>query len=192
VRVPDAESATVLAALDMGAEGVLIPRVSDPAAAALVAQSARYRQGTRGFSNSHRAAGYGRRDLQEYLREADEHTLVIAQIEDRAALARLQELMALRDIDGFFIGRADLMVSLGVASLEAPEVVHAVQAVAAAARAASRPLGLFLPTADPTELARYGALGASLFVIGSDQSLMKEAARQLARAFHAEEDFHGR
>lgn len=190
VRIPDITPGTVLAMLDMGAEGVLIPHITDAAVAAKVARSARYQDGMRGFSNSHRAADYGRPDLAQYLREADARALVIAQIEDRAALGDLDVLMSAPGIDGFLIGRADLMVSLGAVSLDAPEVVHAVGCIAAAARAAKRPLGLFLPAADPAELARYSVLGTSLFVIGSDQSLMKQSARQIVRIFRAEETSH--
>src|SRR5262245_51034085 len=51
VRVPDHSPAHVLAALDDGATGVLVPHVTTREAALAVAASARYRGGNRGFSN---------------------------------------------------------------------------------------------------------------------------------------------
>lgn len=192
VRTASAAPEAILGALDMGAEGVIVPHVADGALAARVAASARYRGGSRGFSNSHRAGGYGRLDPARCMQEADERTLVIAQLEDAGALERLDELMAVQGVDGFLIGRADLMLSLGAASLEAPEVVQAVKRIAAAARAGGRPLGVFLATAEREGIARFARLGARFFIIGSDQSLLGTAAREVARSFHGEGSAHAR
>lgn len=188
VRVPDV--AAVLAALDVGAEGVLVPHVADADRAARVVAAGRYRGGSRGFSSSHRAGSYGCADPVQYLREADERTVLIAQIEDREALECVEGLMAVPGIDGFFIGRADLMVSMGAAGPHAPEVEQAVARIAAAARRAGQRFGLFVPAFVPEEIARFAGLGASLFVIGSDQSLMRAAASAVARSFHIEGTDH--
>ena len=59
VRVSDAGH--LLAALDDGATGVLIPHVDSPQRAAEVVSLCRYRGGSRGFSNTTRAGGYGGR-----------------------------------------------------------------------------------------------------------------------------------
>ena len=185
VRVPDAAPHALLAALDMGANGVVVPHVRTAAIATEVAASARYRGGSRGLSYAQRASDYGDLELAAYLTAADSSTLLIGQIEDASALAHLEAICAVSGIDGFLIGRADLMLSMGAASLEAPPVVAAVERICAAARAAQRPFGVFLPTLQSADVARFTALGASLFLIGSDQSLLKTAARTLAQTFHS-------
>src|SRR4051812_6738437 len=57
VRVSD--TGHLLAALDDGATGVLVPHVDSPQRAAEVVALCRYRGGSRGFSNTTRAGGYG-------------------------------------------------------------------------------------------------------------------------------------
>lgn len=185
VRIPDSTAGSVAAALDLGADGVLVPHIADVAVARCVAQACRYRGGTRGFSTSARSGDYGRADVAQYLDEADERTLVIAQIEDVAALNRLDELLTVPGIDGFFIGRADLAVSMGAVGVRACEVQWAVDQIAAAARARRRPLAIFLAEARPQDIARFAEAGATLFVIGSDQSLLKEAATAVMTTFHS-------
>jgi 2-keto-3-deoxy-L-rhamnonate aldolase RhmA len=61
VRVSD--TGHLLAALDDGATGVLVPHVDSPQRAAEVVALCRYRGGRRGFSNTTRAGGYGGRGI---------------------------------------------------------------------------------------------------------------------------------
>ncbi len=183
VRVPDADPATILSVLDMGAAGIVVPHVMSQQTARQVAEAARYKGGTRGFSNSHRAGDYGRSDLQAYMEEADANTIVIGQIEDRQAVDAIDEILAVDGIDCLFLGRADLMVSLGATSLDDARVNEAVERVCKAARAKSRRLGMFLPNG--SQVPHFAAQGVNLFVIGTDQSLLKGAVATLVKTIQS-------
>jgi 2-keto-3-deoxy-L-rhamnonate aldolase RhmA len=174
VRVAEANAAAILSVLDCGAAGVLVPHVASAGLAAEAAAAARYRGGRRGYSGSHRAAGYGAGGLAGYLDRADAETTVIAMIEDKAALDAIDAICAVEGIDALFIGRGDLTVALGAASNTAPAVQQAVEHVAAAARRAGKPVCVMVNAA--AEAAPFAALGASAFIVASDQGFLRRAA----------------
>ena len=181
VRVPNTRADTLLDVLDLGATGVLAPHVRSATEAAHVLSACRYRGGTRGFSNSSRAGDYGALSMGDLVARADAEVAVLCQIEDRDAVEHVDEIAALDGIDCLFLGRADLTLSYGAASLSDPVVDAAVERVCAAGRAAGRALGVFL--ADLRDLARYESLGVTLFLIGSDQSMLRAQGTALTTQF---------
>lgn len=181
VRLPDTRAETVLNTLDLGATGVLAPHMRNAAEVLQLQAACRYRDGARGYSNSPRAGGYGQRGMAELVEASDRDAAVLCQIEDREAVERIDEIAALDGIDCLFIGRADLAVSYAVFDTTSPVVDTAVQRICAAGRAHGRPVGVFLP--DLRELARHEALGVTLFVIGSDQSMLRAHGLSLAAQF---------
>ncbi|NWG23429.1 MAG: aldolase, partial [Pseudorhodoplanes sp.] len=68
VRVAEPTPAKLLAVLDDGATGVLVPHVSSPAKARDIVAACRYRGGRRGFSNSPRAGGYGALGIWDHVK----------------------------------------------------------------------------------------------------------------------------
>lgn len=183
VRVADASPAPILAALDDGAAGVLIPHVASPGAARAAVAACRYRDGRRGFSNSTRAGRYGGVPMWPHVDAQDASAAVIAMIEDPEALDSIDAILAVEGLDAVFIGRADLTVALGAASPEAPEVRAAVAGVIDAARKAGKPVCLMVGGVE--EARSFATLGASAFLIGSDQGLMRQAATKLHGDFTA-------
>lgn len=181
VRVPNTRADTLLDALDLGATGVLAPHVRSVADATQVLAACRYRDGARGFSNSARAGDYGAMTMPELVQQADAATAVLCQIEDRDAVDAVADIAALDGLDCLFIGRADLTISYGATRLTDAAVVAAVERVCAAGRAAGRAVGIFLPDLD--DLAAYEALGVTLFLIGSDQAMLRAQSTALATQF---------
>ncbi|MCW2238791.1 HpcH/HpaI aldolase family protein [Azospirillum canadense] len=181
IRVAEPSPAQLLAALDDGAAGVLVPHVSSAEAARAAVAACRYRGGRRGFSNSPRAGRYGGLAMWPHVDAQDASVAVIAMIEDPEALDVVDAILATDGLDAIFIGRADLTVALGAASPDAPEVRSAVDRILAAARAADKPVCLMVASAE--EARSYTALGASAFMIGSDQGLMRQAATKHHKDF---------
>src|SRR6478752_6865765 len=165
VRVSSATS--ILSVLDCGATGVLVPHVASAARAREVAATCRYQGGRRGYSGSPRHAGYGATGMWKTVEAADAATTVITQIEDPEALD---------EIDALFIGRGDLAVALGAKSSDAPEVRGAVERIGKAARAAGKPVCVFV--GGQAEASWLRDQGATAFVVASDQSFMRKAAAQ--------------
>lgn len=183
VRVPDTRAATLLQVLDMGAEGVLVPHVKNAAQAADIVACTRYARGVRGFSNSARAGGYGAVPMREHIARQDDTVSVICQIEDEEALPHLDAIAAVDGVDCLFVGRADLSVSLRTFDLDDPAVARATRAALAAAGGAGKSGGLFL--GDAASVPEWRAAGASFFVIGSDQSMMRAGWRHAAQGVRA-------
>lgn len=177
VRVPDHAGPWIQQALDMGAEGVVVPHVSSVAIAEAVVSAARFANGGRGFSNSPRAGGYGTAAMSDHLRGEDERVSVIVQIEDRAGVDAADGIVAVRGVDAVFIGPADLAVAYGASGTSDPKVEEIVDQVAGAAIRQGLHWGRFAPSRSAEDRARGG-----FRIIGSDQSALRDSWRHLADA----------
>lgn len=179
VRSAGLDAAAIWPALDLGCIGVMAPHVTDAASSQAVIKAVKYDHGARGFSPSGRAGSYGTTDPAEYRKSMDRETVIMAQIEDRSALGNLSEIAAIPEIDVLFVGPADLSLSLGC-GIGSPELEHAIDDVISAARAAGKAAGLFVGA--PGQISGWAAKGISVFVAGSDQSLLLAGARALRAA----------
>ena len=176
-RVPDMAPSTLLWALDIGSAALIVPHVDTAAEAAELVRGARFRGGARGFSNSARYAGYGGLALAE-ASQAGDRTALFCQIESGAAVAEAAAIAATPGVAGLVVGRADLALSLSETRLDAAPVMEATRRTVAAAREAGREAvvvvgGVF-------DLPVFLEMGATMAVVGSDQSLLKVAAREAA------------
>jgi len=174
IRVPKAAPDWILPALDGGAAGIMAPHVSSAEDAAEVASLLRYENGTRGFSPSPRAGDFGGRTIAEHLERAPQETVLICQIEDQSGVDAAADIAATDGVDALFIGPVDLAVALGCGAATDERVVDCCRKVidAARGRAAS---GLFV--AEPATANGWYERGATLFVSGSDQAMLRAGAR---------------
>lgn len=177
VRPPSGAPESILAALDCGADGVIVPHIRSAAEAEAAVRACHYVAGGRGFAGSSRAARYTTRGMVTH-RAAARGVTVVAQIEDAEAIDAIPEIAAVEGIDALFVGRADLTVSYGAESPDDPRVVAAVEKVCATAVAAGRTVGMFLGRLE--DVGRWRARGASLFILQSDQEFMLAGAARLA------------
>ncbi|HEX7292135.1 MAG TPA: aldolase/citrate lyase family protein [Conexibacter sp.] len=131
VRVSGLARGEVLRALDAGADGVVVPQVENAAAAAQAVALAHYPpRGARGLATSTRAGRHCMTDVREHVRRARERTLVIAQVEDVAAVPHAAAIAAEPGIDGVFLGPTDLSMSLGhPGELSHPRVAATIDSV---------------------------------------------------------------
>lgn len=165
--------------LDLGLNGVMVPHVMDAADAHAVCDAVRFSRGKRGLSPSPRAGSYSGMNIPTYREHSDAHSVVMVQIEDASALDHLDDIAAIADVDMLFIGPADLAQSMGV-SYPSPELDAAILRVIEAGQRAGTAVGLFV--GNPAQIADWHARGVTLFVCGSDQSMLRGAATQLAAA----------
>lgn len=176
VRPQATTSERILDALDLGADGVLLPHIRSAGGAREAVRACFYGPGGRGYAGSTRAAGYTGKGMARTLADGRE-VIVVAQIEDVEALAEIDMIAAVEGIDALFIGRADLTVALGADSPDDPVVVDAVREICRAGRDAGRRVGMFL--ARPGDVTQWRAEGASLFLLSSDQEFLLKGAAAL-------------
>ncbi len=182
VRVPDGRPATILQALDIGADGLVVPHVDSPDEAVAVVRYARFAGGDRGFSNSARFGRYGTTTVDQAVAIGD-RARIICQIESAAAVAAADEIAAVEGVAGLLIGRADLALSMGLRSLDAEAVRQGARTALGAARRHGKLAGMAL--GDAAEVAPWLEAGANLFVVGHDQGLLRKAAAATVAAARA-------
>ncbi len=127
VRLPIGETWMIKQYLDGGAQSLLIPMVESGAEAETLVKATRYPPaGTRGVGAAlARASKFS--DIPDYLTTADEQICLLVQVESCAGLAALDDILA-TDVDGVFIGPADLGADMGfLGQTDAPEVQTAVK-----------------------------------------------------------------
>ncbi len=175
IRVPAPEPVWIGKALDIGAAGIIVPRIDSAADAARAVACAKYPpRGSRGLGLG-RAHGYGA-SSEEYLRRANDDTVVVVQVETRAAVEDIEAIAAVAGIDAVLIGPNDLAASLGhLGRLDAQEVIAAIDRVAAVCGRAGIAMGFFGATAEALE--PYAERGFPLLVLGVDSLFLLESAR---------------
>lgn len=181
VRIGDPSDANILSVLDCGASGILVPHVDSARKARDIVAACRYRGGHRGFANTTRAGRYGEATFPEHMAAQDAQVTCIAMIEDLAALDDIDAIAAVEGIDAFFIGRGDLTAALGAPSMTSPETHRVVAPIMAAARKAGMPIIMLSP--DRADAMAMATLGATAFMVSSDQGMLKQAARQALSDF---------
>ena len=181
IRVPNTESSSILNALDIGADGVVLPHILNAEHAREVVKKCFYGPEGRGYAGSTRFAGYTTKKLPENLKSNANQTCVIAQIEDMEAVNNIDEICQVEGIDCIFIGRMDLTVALEQTNASHPDVMAAVEKVVDATNKYNKNCGMFV--GDLTELPRWIAMGVSLFLLGSDHNFMLSGAAQLKQTF---------
>jgi staphyloferrin B biosynthesis citrate synthase len=182
VRVADSTASALGSPLDCDASGLLIPHVTSAAMAREVTQACRFRSGRRGYSGSTRSAGFGSRTLRDNITTADNTTCLIAQIEDPMALDAIEDITEVDDLDGVFIGRADLAVAMRATSADTPEIRDAVIRITTAARRSGIAAVAF--ASSWPEVDWLTKAGVTSFVFDSDQGFLRKRAVEVASAFH--------
>ena len=180
VRPQSGERIRIGRALDIGARGIMVPRLDSAEQAREAVSFLRYPPaGIRGVATRVRGAGLG------VVPHADVHRLNqrvvgIIQIESVGGLRDADAIAAIDGVDVLFVGPADLSHSLGIpGQFQHPDYVAALDRVVAACRAHGKAPGILVY--DPAVARRHLELGFTFVGIGSDGAYVAEgAARSLA------------
>ena len=182
VRVPSAERLRVGRTLDLGAEGLMIPRLETVAEVAETLTWMRFPPaGIRGVALMTRGGGYGAAG-HDGLAAVNERVLGIFQVESLAAVDAVDELAALDGVDVLFVGPSDLSHSMGLPGrFDEPAFRAALDRVIAACRGHGKAAGILLRDASAVAGAR--AQGFAFIGVGADSSFLAGGAREaLAQA----------
>jgi 2-keto-3-deoxy-L-rhamnonate aldolase RhmA len=168
VRLTATDYATVMRPLEAGAGGVMAAMVRSAREAEQVLTWAKFQpRGYRGVNGTGVDGGYGTYPGAEYFRKANAETVVGAQIEHKDAVAEVDKIAALADLDFLFVGPADLSQSMGLTGQwEHPEMWKAVERVAKAA-AANNIAWAILPL-NAAHARRCVELGCRILSLGID------------------------
>ncbi len=171
VRVPELRAQAISAALDAGADGVLVPHVRDAAEAAAAVAACRFPpHGARSLHGAVPAARYGARP--DYPAAADAASACIVMCEDAESLADIDAIAGVAGVDAVFVGCYDLSASLGhLGQPEHPEVLEAVARVVAATGASGVATGVM--SARPEAAHGWFDAGCRFVVAGVDTAMFR-------------------
>jgi 4-hydroxy-2-oxoheptanedioate aldolase len=166
----------VLQFMDLGLMGVMMPSVTDADDVKRLVEAVKYPPlGRRGIAPV-RANDYllGPMPQEEYLRFANEQTLVLPQIETMEAVKNLGSLVQVEGVDGFIVGPRDLSLSMGFQDGPGhPEVRDMVDALFHAVRGAGLVVGTTAATGeDARSLVERGAT----IILASIHGLLRNGA----------------
>lgn len=114
VRVCENSETVLLRTLDVGAHGVHIPQINSVEQAQNAIKYVKYfPQGQRGVS-FHRAGGFGIHNINDYMTQENDETLVIFHCENVLALEHIDEIAATEGLDVIIFGPFDMSQSMGI------------------------------------------------------------------------------
>ncbi len=177
IRVPQNNEAEFKKVLDIGADGVIAPRVNTAEAAQQIVRWCKYpADGIRGVGLG-RAHGYGL-DFAETMETANQETVVVVQAEDIEAVENIESIVQVEGIDAVFIGPYDLSASMNkMGQLDDTEVMDAIARVTRVCQQNKIPLGYFGVSADSVK--PYAEQGYNLICAGVDAGFVTQGAIQI-------------
>ncbi len=180
VRIPSNQRKDIVKLMDMGADSLLLPMTNCAEDIRQVVKYAQYSPlGERGISTMRAHTLYNPPSLLDYMRDANARTSVYAQIETAEGVERIDEILAVNGVAGFFLGPNDLSDSYGcLGNKAAPQVLSAIEKTAQSAKRAGKRCGII--TENESYLRKAKEAGMTMFSKGSELSLLARGLRRTA------------
>ena len=188
IRVRENTEKQILQALEMGAEGIVVPFVQSADDVTRAARAMRYApEGVRGTCTASRSSRYGtlRPAFADHARKANDDTVLVALIEEMKGIAAIEEIVNCDPgVDVVLVGRSDLSASVGcIGQANHPDVLEATKRMIRAANGSARHVQAGIVLGGPDETARWIGEGCRFITYGTDSDLLLHAAMQARRAF---------
>ncbi len=179
-RVNWNESGQIMKILDAGCYGIICPMVSNRKEAENFVKACLYPpKGYRSFGPV-RGLIYGGEDYAKY---ANDEILKLAMIETKEALEKLDEILDTPNLDGIYIGPADLSLAVGEEpGFDQPDESLAYKEILRILKSAKK-RGLFtgIHNGSVEYAKKMISLGFNLVTVGSDQRFMSSGAKETVK-----------
>jgi len=131
VRVPALEEHFLSRPLDLGACALMIPHIQTRDQVQRVIQATKFRPlGERGLAPLRAHTGFAKVNVPQFIKEANENTMIVIMIEDDDAIHRIEELISVEGVDVAFMGTTDLSYNLGIpGEVRHPEMLKRIERV---------------------------------------------------------------
>ncbi len=132
-RVRRRDNGSYFRALEIGADGIMLPHCNSPEDAADCVRQVKFPpRGNRSIDGIEPHSRFAWVATEDYIRQANEQSFVVVQIEEPPAVERVEEIAAVEGVDLLFVGPGDLGVRYGDRPDPAAAVEEAVRRVAEA------------------------------------------------------------
>lgn len=185
VRVPANFAHIILRFLDMGAQGIVVPHVSNFEDAHKAVAAAKYpplgERGSNYGTGRNNEYGAGTSTVDEYYRRSNEETILFALIESQAGVDNIDAIVGTDGIDATWLGPSDMALSMGLP--EQSVVDAALDRVVNATVTAGKLAAATHPSpADISKLEHFQSIGANILAVNMLALLKERASEWLAYA----------
>ncbi len=177
VRIPEPRREVILKCMEMGAKGLLMPNTETAEQARTLVSCAKYApEGNRGVALMREHTSFRKpENVTSYMKQANDQTLLMVQIESAAGLENLNEILDVEGIDVAFVGPADLSQSLGImGQMEHPDFVNALETIIRTADGKGKTSGIHVM--DTKAVKHWQSRGMRCNMFSSDVNLIMQAA----------------
>ena len=176
VRLAHGADWAIKQVLDAGAQTLLIPMVESADQARDLVRATRYPpEGIRGSGAAlARASQFSA--IPDYIATANDRICLLVQVETRAGIAALDDILAVEGVDGVFIGPSDLAADMGhQGDAEAAPVRDTIRDALGRIAASDKAAGIL--ALDHATAQSYRDWGAQFLAVGIDVVMLAQAAR---------------
>ncbi len=183
VRIRKESYASYFRPLEDGAAGIMVPHCFEKQDVDFAVMNAKYPPiGFRGIDGVGADCDYGLASYDDYLKNANDETFVVVQIEDKEAVDNLDEICAVKGVDIIFVGPGDLSKSFEVmGQANHTKIKEAIEKVAVIAKKYGKAWGL--PVSSKEDAKKYIDMGARFINIGSDRAVLVNGMKQLIESY---------
>ena len=176
VRLAQRSTSLAKRALDIGADGVVIPWVETVEQVEQSVRDCRYPpEGQRGIGGE-RATVWGQ-CFAQHTAEANDHVLVVPLIESVAAIPNVAAMCQVDGVEMFFFGPADFSATAGYrGQWEGPGVAEQILELKETINSAGKHCGLM--TTSPDDLVKRRDQGFRMLGLGADSGLLLRSLHQ--------------
>jgi 2-keto-3-deoxy-L-rhamnonate aldolase RhmA len=150
VRVPSKEYHHIARAMDMGAEGLMLPMVNNAAEVRHILNSMKYHpEGGRGVALQVAHDRYAPGHIADKFTSANQRSTFFCQIETAEGVDNADEIAAIDGVDCLWVGHFDLSVSLGIpGEFDNKKFKDAIARTHAATKKHGKSLGRLVPNVE--------------------------------------------
>jgi 2-keto-3-deoxy-L-rhamnonate aldolase RhmA len=177
IRVPHLETFFISRVLDAGAEGIMVPMTSTRQQAEEIVRFSKYTPlGQRGFGTQTGQTDYKPLKASEFMKEANENTLIVAQIETREAIENIEAILDVEGIDVGLIGPNDLSISMGIPDQMGSEIItKAIDKVVESAKKKGKASGIHIGNIEAIK--KWRTKGMTVLAFSTDIGFMYNASK---------------
>ena len=184
IRAKEDVRSVISEALDIGAGGILVPKITNVRDAEEVMQTARFApEGMRGVCRYVRAAHYSSMDKNDYFKNANQAVLILG-MEGVEALDNLEAILRLPGFDVLFIGPYDLSQSVGkTGQIDHPLVTEKMMEIIEKCKKRNVAVGTFVETVESAK--RWRDLGIKFLAYSVDVGIFTDGCREVVTGFRS-------
>jgi len=194
IRVAVNQPHLIMKALDIGAQGVLVPQITSQEEAIQVIQSAKYNPlGNRGACPCIRVGQHRVKEWERFSTKSNENAYTMVIIEGDKGFQNVEEIIKTDHLDAVMIGPFDMSVSLGLGGdLNHPKIIEFMKKVISLGEKYN--VDVFLPNFDLNpnianeSINKWKEIGAKYFTVGTDKLLISQHFENFQKTIKGGED----